>query len=177
MAVCFWTTSEAATCTQSRLPAETLAAFVRHRAAMKFGKLLKVTAAELPEMEEVFACYKAAKKVLKLWGGDAQSLCVTPEQDEQFLTTLSLHLTKFNKQWEEREKCCMTRFAGFQQKVLLTEYMLRGYVVAALSVLQTGKGFDLEGCVALCRLLRRCRKMPRFHCTRRCSTFMAKHCS
>lgn len=80
---------------------------------MHFGKLLRVTTSQMPEVEQILACYKACKKTIKSWPKDA---CVDVD-DSAFVHTLSTHLCTFNRKWEERELACKVRFAALQEQV------------------------------------------------------------
>lgn len=87
---------------------------------MKFGKLLRVTSAEMNEVEEILQCYKDAKKVLKTWAkpGETQpgELLDTSLREKLFIDTLSVHLKSYNSQWEKREKVCKQRYVEFQRQ-------------------------------------------------------------
>ena len=85
---------------------------------MKFGKLLRVTSSELEEVEQILSCYKDAKKVLKTWpdsegeGGASEAAA----RDNAFVDTLTLHLSRYNVKFEERERGCRAKCVQAEQQ-------------------------------------------------------------
>jgi hypothetical protein len=88
---------------------------------MKFAKLLRVTSTELPEVEEVLRCYKTSKKVLKSWPGaqDATGAndATAASRDQEFVQTLSAHLSQFIETWTARLHAFHIRCSAMEEQV------------------------------------------------------------
>jgi hypothetical protein len=88
---------------------------------MKFAKLLRVTATELPEVEEVLRCYKTSKKVLKSWpDADSTDEGAASSRDHEFVHTLSVHLSQFIETWTARLQAFHIRCSAMEEQVCIS---------------------------------------------------------
>lgn len=85
---------------------------------MKFAKLLRVTATELPEVEDVLTCYKTSKKVLKSWpdGSGGADAGAAAARDAEFVQTLSRYLARCIRKWDARLQAMRIRCGALEQQ-------------------------------------------------------------
>lgn len=102
---------------------------------MKFGKLLKSTTEEMPEMGNLFLRYKALKKQLKRITGQQnptptaspsqQAAAPQPQtdvsaQEAEFLRTLNEDLSRFNQFYIEKEEDCVIKMQSLTDQINAT---------------------------------------------------------
>lgn len=87
---------------------------------MKFGQLLRTTAAELPEVESLFLSYKQLKKQLKNLP-DKEDICregaaeALSEHESRFVKTLTSTLQQMNEIFLEKEEDSVIRMERLQK--------------------------------------------------------------
>jgi len=84
---------------------------VLHNFQMKFARLIRTTAEDLPEMRSLFLSYKQLKKQLKripykdqLGGGESAAAAVLSEEESNCVAALTSTLQQMNEMFMEKEE-------------------------------------------------------------------------
>lgn len=95
---------------------------------MKFGRLLRTTAEDLPEMRTLFTSYKQLKKQLKrlpdkqqIEEKDEGAVQTLSEEEAKFVETLSGQLQQMNDMFLEREETCIIKLERLQAEAQVAE--------------------------------------------------------
>lgn len=93
---------------------------------MKFGRLLRTTAEDLPEMQSLFVSYKQLKKQLKrlpireqLEGSQAEGALAQAltEEENRFVNTLVDNLQHMNHRFMDKEENCIIRVEHLEREL------------------------------------------------------------